>query len=371
MAVISSFAPDVEATWGHSWKVVTMLIMFGIITYSVAFLTAETRLLGGQLEAASDKGFDYIVQFIDDHGNYSIPSVTENDLCFFFKLPLILYTGGKLREAHLVLDYIKDNFMQSDGDFRTSQTVKACHPTHSSYYTYSNVWITLAAHRMERYDVVTPALAYLEQYNKKFTTEGPPSEGHTITTMFTLAQHGVLALQIGGILTASRAARLIKSIIQQQPNTDSGFYYKLNKSKLITEFPESLAHHFFVNRTAPDQIVLLVGKSAEFLAKYSMFTGNAYYMDLAKGIISWLSTCDESMYTTVSSMKVAVDASWVGAFSGDSVAKDMAARISSYLLSIQNADGSFPGHVTFMPGNAPEISYSMRVVDALASLGNE
>eukprot|EP00914_Ancora_sagittata_P003377 GHVO01007028.1.p1 GENE.GHVO01007028.1~~GHVO01007028.1.p1 ORF type:complete len:154 (-),score=17.00 GHVO01007028.1:585-1046(-) len=132
----------------------------------------------GALEEARDRGIDYLVSHIDDESKLTTPSAEEN-LCHYFKLPLVLFTAGKLREAHLVLSHIKTSFMQDDGDFRTSDIVKYCslEPQFRNFFTYANVWIAVAAQRMERYDVAAPAVQYMKQFFKKFTTDGPPSEG--------------------------------------------------------------------------------------------------------------------------------------------------------------------------------------------------
>ncbi|ELT88893.1 hypothetical protein CAPTEDRAFT_209532 [Capitella teleta] len=343
-----------------------MLIIFGIITFNVAVLTAESRLLDGKLDAASNRGLDYIAQYIDDHGKFSAPYVIEKDLCHYYMLPWILFSGGKLREADLVLDFIKINFMQPDGDFRTSQAIKACHPFYSHHYTYANIFIARGAIIMERYDVLAPALKYLQQYNKKFPTEGPPSDGHTITSMDAASRYGILALHTGDMKTAKRAAKLIMRFIELQPNTDDGFYYQMNNNQLITEFSANESFRFVVSRTAPYQAFMVISDSAEFLAKLSIHKGFESYMKPAKELISWLSTCDDSLYSTFGAVKVGIATSWVGALSGDSDAKDIAARIAPYLLSLQNDDGSFSDAI--IPGSSSEYPYSMQIIDALASV---
>ncbi|ELT96249.1 hypothetical protein CAPTEDRAFT_209761 [Capitella teleta] len=309
----------------------------------------------GILEAASDKGLNYTAQNIGDDGVYSHPSVSK-DLCFYAQLPQVLFTGGKLREANLVLDYIKDNFLQPDGDFRTSQAVKACHPVFAHRYTSTNSWITLTAHAMERYDVSAPALEYLKGYFGSFTMSGLPSDGHNTTEMFTAAHLGMLALQTGEMKTAKRAAKVIMDIIEMQPDSDNIIYYKLDNGQLVTDASQT-QFDFAVNRTAPFQPFMMVGYPAEFLAKIYMKTGKTKYLKKAKKIIKWLSTCDETLFSSTSSTgPVAVAAAWVAAITGDVTAKHVAETIASYMVSVQTDDGSFPN------------SYTMQMVDAVLSI---
>ncbi|ELU15436.1 hypothetical protein CAPTEDRAFT_203383 [Capitella teleta] len=336
------------------------MIILAILVFGSAIAT-ESRILDGTLETASDKGIEYIAQFVDDYGNFSAPFVTDNDLCFFFKLPLILSTAGKLRQANLVLNYIKMNFMQPDGDFRTSQSVKACFP-YGTYYTYTNVWITMAAHSMGRYDVSVPALEFLQPFFRAFTTSGPPSDGHTLTEMFTASHLGNLALLTGDRKAAKKAAKVVMKIMSMQPNLNQTIYYKLDRGNLVTDASQ-VRGNFFVNRTAPNQPYLFVAYSADFLVKLYMQTEKKDYLDLAKQIISWLSTCHPSIYQSDSTKKVAVAAAWLAALTGDEDAKFVAEAISSYLVSTQNDDGSFPEST--LPGNTPEISYALRLVDAV------
>jgi hypothetical protein len=148
---------------------------------------------------ASNLAVDFLAENIDENGMFVAPGA-EEDLCFYYKLPMALFLGGKLREADRVLDHIKQTFLQPNGDFRTSADVKTCSFALNEYYPYTNGWIVMAAQRMERYDIVDPGLEYLEAYMQSglFPTNGPPQDGNLSTDIFTASHFGMIALTNGG-----------------------------------------------------------------------------------------------------------------------------------------------------------------------------
>ncbi|ELT88626.1 hypothetical protein CAPTEDRAFT_216338 [Capitella teleta] len=259
-------------------NVAMFFVVIGALTSVCLFASsADGRLFDGLLEDASDKGCAFIAAHISDDGRYNISGSTE-DLYSYFKLPLTLFTCGRLREANLVLDYIKCNFLQPDGDFKTSADLKSESPEASFLYTYSNVFIVLAAHRMERYDVAAPGLEYLQQYFTDFPSYGPPSEGYTATHPMTTANIGLLALTVG----------------------------------------------------------------AAFLASYYRATGKEVYLKLAKNLLYFLGSCHENIYALkTTTQKFAVAASLVGTITGDRDINAMAERASAFLLDGLNEDGTF------------------------------
>ncbi|ELU11535.1 hypothetical protein CAPTEDRAFT_215345 [Capitella teleta] len=246
---------------------------------------------------ASDKSAAYLAANVNASGFLVAPGA-EEDLCFYYKLPMALFMAGKLREADSVMDHIKLTFMRRNGDFRTSDDVKTCSGALNEYYPYTNGWIILAAQRMERYDVVTPGMRYLLPYYSSgiFPTNGPPQEHNLDTDIFTAAHFGMIALTMGDMKTLARAARVVLHIINTQPDLDHGFYLRMDRRKhIITEYDPDMAVFHLVERQAPYQLYFMIGYPAVFLARLYQKTGNYFYLDRSKFILDWAMTCDESI----------------------------------------------------------------------------
>ncbi|ELU11537.1 hypothetical protein CAPTEDRAFT_215347 [Capitella teleta] len=331
----------------------------------------EYRMDGDLLLEASDKSAAYLAANVNASGFLVAPGA-EEDLFFYYKLPMALFIAGKLREANRVLDHIKLTFMRRNGDFRTSKEVKTKSVSLNEYYPYSNGWIIMAAQRMERYDVVHPGMRYLLPYYSSgtFPTNGPPKERRRSTDIFTAAHFGMIALTMGDTRTALRAARIVLRVITRQPDLDHGFYLRLDRNKHITtEYDPNAANFHLIERRAPFQLYFMIGYPAVFLARLHLATGNDFYLYSSKFILDWAMTCDASMYTFHLSHKLALASSIVAKVTGEVKYKELSERISTFLMSVQNEDGTFLDPASNIPADVleqtPEISVWLRIIDSM------
>ena len=170
---------------------------------------------------ASEKTAQFFEQNISSEGELTAPGA-QSDLCFYYKLPTLLLVSGRYRLANKVLDFIKANFMQENGDFRTSTEVKTENGALCEYYAYSNAWVVMAAQRLGRFDIVTPGYAYLKGYFCKeklggFTTNGPVEGGNGVTDLLSLSHFGMLSLYLGGKVYKTISLLLTLIYLSRQP----------------------------------------------------------------------------------------------------------------------------------------------------------
>lgn len=169
------------------------------------------------LRDASDAAAVFIASHINEDGQLVDPDV-KNDICYYRTLPLTLFYSGRNREANRVLDFVKANFMRSNGDFRTSDETKSCSHADNVYYHFTNDWFVIGAHLMGRYDIAEPAYDYLKSFigsrhHGLFTIQGPAAEGYDETDMASAGILGIVALTRGGVLIFIYDPTLIITIL--------------------------------------------------------------------------------------------------------------------------------------------------------------
>lgn len=124
---------------------------------------------------------------------------------------------------------------------------------------------------------------------------------------------------------------------------------------------------YFLNRTAPYQLYFLVGYPAVFLTKLSQASNRKSYLDIATQLLKWTSTCDDSLYAFHFAHKVALAASYVASINQDEDMITLAERISTFLVSVQNDDGSFLSSKDFgaadLYDQSAEIALWLRIID--------
>jgi|GEM_PF-5868926 len=86
------------------------------------------------------------------------------DLYCVYKLPYLMQLAGHLELAHCLLDGIHVRFLRPDSNFMTTDDVKTADPVLACYPGYINGWIAMAAHKVGRFDLSSPAWGYLRGF---------------------------------------------------------------------------------------------------------------------------------------------------------------------------------------------------------------
>ncbi|WP_428263958.1 hypothetical protein [Haliangium sp.] len=284
----------------------------------------------------------FLVRQMDESGAYT----TESDLGAYYKSLWLLHLAGRNHLAYRRLRYIKNTFLQSDGDFLTAPDLKTANGVLVQYYPYTNGWIAMASHKLGRFDVAQPAHAFVKTFSDDagggYTIAAPFGEGDDVTEVFITSHLGLLSLYFGDIERAMRAGDFVLDVLHKQPDLDDGLYLRVAPTgDLITSFPDDAAALHVVKRTEPFQLYFFVGYPIAFLAKLYEATGDSAYLTGAMDYLAFAQSCDESLYSFNFSHKVGWAASIVARLTGDTSARETATRIADYLLSIQDASGGW------------------------------
>lgn len=86
------------------------------------------------------------------------------DISGYYKSPMMFLRAGKLNRALQLLDYVKTNFLQSDGDFLSSGNIKSTNSAYTEFWTYTNGWLVRASQQLFREDISKPALIFLDRF---------------------------------------------------------------------------------------------------------------------------------------------------------------------------------------------------------------
>ncbi|MDD4892460.1 MAG: hypothetical protein PHH73_00475, partial [Candidatus Rickettsiella isopodorum] len=147
-----------------------------------------------QLSKALIESAEKTLQFFESRmlldGSYG-EAIT--DISCYYKSPMMFLRAGKSDRAIQLLDYVKINFIQADGDFLSPGNIKSTNPAYTEFWTYTNGWLVRASQQLFREDISKQALIFLERFknleNGGFFTHRLDLNDK-ITDVLTTALHG-------------------------------------------------------------------------------------------------------------------------------------------------------------------------------------
>eukprot|EP00058_Branchiostoma_floridae_P004151 XP_002589639.1 hypothetical protein BRAFLDRAFT_99246 [Branchiostoma floridae] len=239
----------------------------------------------------------------------------HKDLAFYFKSVTSLLLGGKVREANIVLDHIKDTCTK-DGDYISPGAEvgqKSANGAYNEFWAYANGWIAMGAMRLQRFDVAYSAYAYIQE---KFF-------------------HPALG---GATVKAYSKTEMLYNIF-------CSCQYVIVVLAQVKDFPAEAAAICAVKATEPNQLYFFLGYPVAFLVKLAAATGNQSFRDCAEDILEFGMRCHESMYSSNFSHKVGWGAACLAAACTNRDNKEkyiqVATKIADHLVSLQSDRGSF------------------------------
>ncbi|XP_060608400.1 uncharacterized protein LOC132760434 [Ruditapes philippinarum] len=278
----------------------------------------------------------------------------RNDLCSQYKLTTLLAISGYTMEAHILLDRIKKNFMQANGDFisypekneigRKSSSFPMTH-----FWSYMNAWIAMGAQRLGRFDISFPAFEFCKtffnpDYNLACVTEAF-DEANGDSTMDTLstAHFGLLSLYMGDLEKAKLCGEGLLNLKAVQPNLENELLLRMSvkTGALIANPPKNMEPFFVVKRDSPNQLYFFLGYHGIFMTKLYQVTKDQIFLDSAKAMINFALACHESIYTFSFSHKVAYASALLAVETKEEKYCTLALKIGEYLISMISEDGYF------------------------------
>lgn len=175
--------------------------------------------------------------------------------------------AGRAAEAHRLLDHVAARFQRPNGDFGTADNVKTADPVLSLYPGYINGWLTIAAHKLGRFDLSYPGWVHLRGFaagsSGGFTLIHIDDAGADGTTEVLMCAHlGLAALYLGDIALARDAALALGRFLDAQPEPGTRFFLRINAAgDLVTGFPEEAAGLHVIAADQPGQAWFFLGLS--------------------------------------------------------------------------------------------------------------
>jgi len=302
---------------------------------------------------SAERAVEWLCAQLKNDGSYQLP---VEDLACYYKSPYLFYLSDKGQEANRVLSFIQKTFMRENGDFTTSSELKSENGAFGEYWAYMNGWVALSAQKMGRFEVAFPAYHYLQSFyhpgNGGFTTRKPYGQEDNTVDVFTTAHLGLTALYFGDLEKATAAGRLIQKFHALQPNTQMGFFLRLQgDGGLISTFPKESDIFFVVSTTQPNQAYFMLGYPIAFLGKLYSATDDSQYLETAKQYLEIVLRCQGNLRTFHFSHKVAWGAAIIARITKDIRYAELSMGIADYLLSIQDQNGGWlqdqPAHTCF------------------------
>lgn len=309
-----------------------------ITPHALAKLVESTKIDSSKLCSKLSESANQVVFFLESKlqrtGSYGDEA---KDIACYFKSPMMFLAANKQHTAATVLDYIKSAFMCEDGDFKTIESMKSTNPAYIEYWSYTNGWIVRAANLLGSKEISERGYKYLSQYNANngFLTNQIGTKSQ-VTDVLTAAHHGLMNLEFDNLDVAISAGKYLCDVIKKQSDLKKGFYLRLDKQGgLLTEFSKEQAPFCFVSVTEPDQLHFMIGYPAAYLAILYKRTKDLNFLNAAKTYLDFSLSCDQSVYSSNFSHKLAWAASHIYECTGEDKYLEVIDKISNYFIAKQ------------------------------------
>lgn len=271
------------------------------------------------------------------------------DVSYSYKVVWPLALAGRVEEATVLLDWLSTKFLKASGEFRCDQVIYA--PNQVNWrFLYPNAWLAIGAIHLERLDVAARVGNFIEGHqseNGGFPAARDLVAGDVPQDMLSACIAGLVLLYQGKTEKALKAGKFLIDLYEAQPDPANRIYLNLTPSgRLLTEYPQERSYMYLINKQLPEQPYFAPGAAMAFLSKLFMISGKNEYLSYAEKYyrlaLSQQSDIPLGLFDYPTSGKIGWGAGNLFRATGNSVYRQVAERVSTYLLKTQLADGRWP-----------------------------
>jgi hypothetical protein len=270
------------------------------------------------------KAVEYQISFQRPDGGYIWDGYAIDA---FHKQALSWQLSGHYIEALRLLDWVKKNKLQADGQLKDYN---------GDIYKHS--WFFQGAHLLGRFDLSYPVMKFL--LSQQAPCGGfPHFAGDKLVRSLSTAWTGVSALYFGDIDTATKIAKCSISMLEQQPRDDRFYFQMTRDGKLATEKEYSDAQ--YIDTAKPMQCYWEVGFAMLLMCKMYLATGEKFYLDHAKRFFEFKLRCYKDSFTYWGSGKSALAAANYYMLTSDEKAREKSYEFCDFVVETQTREGGF------------------------------
>ena len=303
------------------------------------------------------KAVEYQLQYQQPDGGYIWEGYSPDA---FHKQAYSWGAGGAIEPAHKLLNWVKDNKLQPDGQLEGY-----------GGDVYKMSWFFQGAHRLGRFDLTYPVMSFL--LSCQAPCGGLPFfEGDKYCRSLSTCWVGVSALYFGRLDVAQRAAHWAISMLHQQPEEGRFYYQTTRDGRLVTADMDPAAE--FIDVTKLKQCYWEVGLPLQLMCRLYMATGITTYLDYGKQFFEFNLSCFDDRFSYVGSGKSSLGAALYYLCTGDERAHDRACEFCEFLVSTQYPEGGWrdetePDTLLIYIDHAAEFNVWLQEVSAALAAG--
>ncbi len=237
--------------------------------------------------------------------------------------------AGRLGEAHRLLNWIKANTLQSDGQLKGYNGD-----------VYKQSWFFQGVHRMGRFDISYPIMDFL------LSTQAPCggfphfAKDKLLRSLAT-AWVGISAIYFGRLDIARKVGECCVSMLEQQPDAEKFFFCMTPDGKLATPAVDPKAQ--CVDFKKANQCYWEIGLPWMLMGRLYQATGEQAYLDYAKRFFELKLRCHSDAFKNVGSGKSSLAAAIHYLNTNDTRASDAAYAFLDFLKATQYPEGGWRG----------------------------
>lgn len=290
-------------------------------------------------DAARRRGADFLLAHANADG--SIGPVEKGT--YYYRMPWALALAGETAAASRLLGWIEQRMLTPEGEVAGA----ASHDRGMSRgaNTYAETCLAYGAHLLGRFDVARRAMDFALRYQDPETggawwdrSRTGPDDPQIV---FTTAQLGMSAVLTGHLEAARLVGRFFERLWAAQPELPDRLYTIWARSGgLATRVPEGAERRHYVNEAQDErQFHYNGGIAAAFLTRLYLATGDARWLELARGYQRFSMESTERQFNVKQVCKSAWGGGLLAIATGEARYLAWAARLGDWFVAGQHGDG--------------------------------